>query len=107
MEYYSALKSNELLRIPWTGSPVIRTQHFHCSSPGSITGQGTKILQAAWCSQKRMLRQGCALQSQVIMKMAGGEAQPSPREYSKAKAKYYKGQRGMRKRVPWFLNKFY
>ena len=43
MEYYSALKSNALLRIPWTGSPVIRTQCFHCSSPGSITGQGTKI----------------------------------------------------------------
>jgi len=39
------------------------------------------------------------------MKMAGGAAQPSPRECSKAK--YYKGQTGMRKRVPRFLNKFY
>ena len=28
------------------GSPVVRTQHFHCRGPGSILGQGIKILQA-------------------------------------------------------------
>ena len=30
---------------PW--HPVVRTQHFHWQGPGSIPGQGTKILQAA------------------------------------------------------------
>ena len=28
------------------GSPVVRTQHFHCSGLGSIPAWGTKILQA-------------------------------------------------------------
>ena len=34
-------------------SPVVRTQLFHCHGPDSIPGQGAKILQAEWRSQKR------------------------------------------------------
>ena len=34
------------------GSPVVRIQCFHCWGPGSIPGQGTKILQAAQLGQK-------------------------------------------------------
>ena len=30
------------------GSPVVRTQCFHCQGPGLIPEQGTKIPQAAW-----------------------------------------------------------
>ena len=33
--------------------PVVRTWHFHCCGPGSIPGQGTKILQAMWHSWKK------------------------------------------------------
>ena len=32
---------------------VIRTQHFHRYVPGSIPGQGPKILQASWHGQKK------------------------------------------------------
>ena len=36
------------------GGPVVRTLRFHWRRPpGSIPGWGTKILQAAWCSQKK------------------------------------------------------
>ena len=35
------------------GGPVVGTRCFHCWDPGSIPGQGTKILQAAWCGQKK------------------------------------------------------
>ena len=28
------------------GSPVVRTQHFHCRGPGSIPGWGTRIPQS-------------------------------------------------------------
>ena len=31
---------------------MVRTHHFRCSSPGSIPGQGTKILQAVRRGQK-------------------------------------------------------
>ena len=31
----------------FTGSPVVRTQHFHCHGPGLISDWGTKIPQAA------------------------------------------------------------
>ena len=37
------------------GGPVVRTQRFHCQGPGSITGWGTKIPQAAWCDQKKKM----------------------------------------------------
>ena len=30
-----------------------RTQRFHCHGLGSIPGQGTKILQAAWNNRKK------------------------------------------------------
>ena len=30
----------------FSGSPVVRTQHFHCWGPGSTPSQGTKIPQA-------------------------------------------------------------
>ena len=33
------------------GGPVVRTLGSHCWSQGSVPGQGTKIPQAAWCSQ--------------------------------------------------------
>ena len=34
------------------GSPMVRTQGFHCHGPGSIPGQGTKIPQAMWHDQE-------------------------------------------------------
>ena len=34
-------------------SPVVRMWRFHCCGLDSIPGWGTKILQAAWCSQKK------------------------------------------------------
>ena len=34
------------------GGLVVRTQCFHRKGPGSIPGQGTKILQAVWHGQK-------------------------------------------------------
>ena len=37
----------------FSGSPVVRTPLFHCRGPGSILGQGTKILKAMQCGQKR------------------------------------------------------
>ena len=36
----------------FSGGPVVRTQCFHCWDPGSAPGQGTKIPQAPWHSQK-------------------------------------------------------
>ena len=33
------------------GGPVVRTQCFHCQSPGSIPGRGLKTSQAMWHSQ--------------------------------------------------------
>ena len=35
------------------GSPVVRTWCFHCGGPGSIPGEGTKILQATQCGKNR------------------------------------------------------
>ena len=35
------------------GSPMIRTQRFHCKGPGSIPGWGTKILQTVWHGQNK------------------------------------------------------
>ena len=35
------------------GSPVVRIQGFHCGGLGSILGQETKVLQAAWHSWKK------------------------------------------------------
>ena len=35
------------------GGPVVRTPSFHCCGPGSVPGQGTKILKATWCGQKK------------------------------------------------------
>ena len=32
---------------------MVGTWCFHCCGPGSIPGQGTKILQAVQCGQKR------------------------------------------------------
>ena len=47
----------QLLEIFWfwefPGGPVIRIQRFHCHGPGSIPGEGTKITQPTWCSQKK------------------------------------------------------
>ena len=41
----SALKNLTVWEFP--GDPMVRTQRFHCCGPGSIPGQGTKILQAS------------------------------------------------------------
>lgn len=35
------------------GSPVVRTEHFHCCVPGSVPDPGTQIPQAMWYSQKK------------------------------------------------------
>ena len=35
------------------GRPVVRTQCFHCHGPGSIPGQGTKIMQATQPKKKK------------------------------------------------------
>ena len=32
---------------------MVKTQCFHCHGPGSIPCEGTKTLQAKWCSQKK------------------------------------------------------
>ena len=32
---------------------MVRIQCFHCCGRGSIPGQGTEILQATWCDQKK------------------------------------------------------
>ena len=48
------LKGNAAWEFP--GNARVSTQHCHCSGPGSVPGSGaggTKILQAAWCGQKR------------------------------------------------------
>ena len=37
----------------FSGRPVVRTWSFHCDDLGSVPAQGTKILQAAWFSQKQ------------------------------------------------------
>ena len=46
-----ALFRNALWEFP--GSPVVRTQRFHCQGSGSISGHGIEILQAAGRSQKK------------------------------------------------------
>ena len=45
------IKTNHIRELP--GGPVVRTWCFHCWGPGSIPGQGTKILQAMWHGQKK------------------------------------------------------
>ena len=32
---------------------MVRVLGFHCHGPGSITGQGTEILQAVWHGKKK------------------------------------------------------
>ena len=39
----------------FSGSPVVRTQHFHCGGLGSIPGQGTRIPQATQHGQKNIV----------------------------------------------------
>ena len=50
-----SLKSKIKYKAPESpGSPVVRTLcFFHGGGPGSIPGQGTEILQAMWCGQKK------------------------------------------------------
>ena len=52
---HSALRQYQEPQYSWEfpGSPVVRTQHFHCRGPGSIPSQGTKILQAVQCGQRK------------------------------------------------------
>lgn len=35
------------------GSPVVRTQRFHCRGPGSVPGREAKTLKVAHSDQKR------------------------------------------------------
>ena len=39
--------------LEFPGGPVVKTQRFHCHSPDSIPGRGTKIPQAVQCGQKK------------------------------------------------------
>ena len=51
---------NFVLGWEFPGSPEVRTQYFHCGGPSSISGQGTKILQATWGDQKVKKKNSCA-----------------------------------------------
>ena len=53
--YYVHLIRSHIKSTHWEfpGGPVVKTWCFHCHGPGSIAGGGTKILQAAQCSQKK------------------------------------------------------
>ena len=33
---------------------MVRIPGFHCCDPASVPGQGAEILQAEWCSQKKL-----------------------------------------------------
>ena len=37
------------------GGPVVKTEHFHCHSLGSIPGRGTNVPKAVQCAQKRKI----------------------------------------------------
>ena len=43
---------------------VVRILGFHRHGPGSVSGQGTKILQAAWQKEKRKKTEGTILTSE-------------------------------------------
>ena len=47
-----------MLAWEFPGGPGVRTQCFHCGSPGSISGQGIKILQAWQCGKKKKKKSG-------------------------------------------------
>ena len=55
---FLSLKSKIKYKAPESpGSPVVRTLcFFHGGGPGSFPGQGTEILQAMWCGQKKRER---------------------------------------------------
>lgn len=44
-----------------SGSPVVRTEHFHCWDLGSILGQGNKIPTAPWAKNKNKRTRKCGL----------------------------------------------
>ena len=44
-----------------SGSPVVRTWHFHCWDLGSILGRGNKIPAAPWAKNKNKRTTKCAL----------------------------------------------
>ena len=50
--FFLCLSFEKKISLEISCSPVIRTQCFRCQGPGSIHGQGTKILQAAQHGQK-------------------------------------------------------
>ena len=49
------------------GGPVVKTLSFHCQGPSSIPGQGTKILQATWCGQKKKKRCGTYIYNGILL----------------------------------------
>ena len=60
-------------KFPW--SPMVKTWCFHCWSPDSIPGQGTKILQVVWPTWKLKAKndfsfwsRSCAWGTGVILK---------------------------------------
>ena len=46
------------------GRPAVKTRAFTAVDPGSIPGQGTKIPQAMWCSQKQTNKNDLSLGNQ-------------------------------------------
>ena len=65
---------NKCLKWEFLGSPVVRTQSFHCRDPGSISGWGTKIPQAAQFSQKNKKALKSGRRDEEI-RNEGGEAE--------------------------------
>ena len=53
------------------GSPVVRTQHFHCLGLGSISGRGTKIPQALQHGKKKKTKNTKSILSNLVE--TGGE----------------------------------
>ena len=52
LEYYVAVKRNEVLDFP--GGPVVKTPSFHCKGCRFDPWSG-KIPHATWCSQKKII----------------------------------------------------
>ena len=48
------------------GGPVVRTWHCHCHGPGSISRQGTKILQVMWRGKKKKKKKDKSTKSYYI-----------------------------------------
>ena len=69
------------MRWEFPDGPVVRTLRFHCRGCGFNPSQGTKIPQAAWCSQKqkKIEEEGilCPRQSQTQLCLPAEDSCPS------------------------------